>query len=65
MSLDGNKNMIDGRIQKLLSKLGLKESISNFTNTAPSPTFYEGSRQINAVWISPIVMLIVASIIPF
>jgi len=29
--------MMDGRIQKLLSKLGLKESTLNFTNTALLP----------------------------
>ena len=49
LSLDSNENMIDGRIQKLLSKLGLKESMSNFANATPPPTFYEGLRQINIV----------------
>ena len=35
LSLDGNKNMMDSRIQKLLLKLGLKESTLNFINATP------------------------------
>ena len=57
--------MINGRIKKLLSKLGMKESTSRFTDAKLPPTFHEGSKQINAVWTSPIVMPIAASIAPF
>ena len=49
LSLDGNENMKNGRIQKLLLKLDMKELISRFTDSKPPPTFYEGLKQINAV----------------
>jgi len=44
LSLYRNENMTNGRIQKLFSKLGIKESMSRFTDAKPSPTFYKGSK---------------------
>ena len=65
LCIDDNENINDRRIQKLLLKLGISETISMFTNDSLPLIFYKGSKQIDAVWTFPTTKPLAVSIAPF
>jgi len=65
LSLDGNENMRCGRIAKALLNLGLSETSQLFSDKAAPAIFHIGRNQLDAVWVSPVLVLCSVSIVPF
>ena len=55
LSIDGNENMSDRKMQRSLQSEGLIELSSLFSNDRPLASHTSGSKQIDAVWETPII----------
>jgi len=53
LCLDSNENMITGRLFKLFTTLGLIETYKAQTHLPLPNSFFKGSKQLDAVWVSP------------
>ena len=62
LSLDANKNMRLGEIQRVFNNFGLLEASYLFSNQTLSATFYKDHNQIDTVWVSPNIRLISVAI---
>ena len=53
LRIDGNENMSDSKMQRVLQRTGLIELSSMFSNEPLFASHTSGSKQIDAVWPTP------------
>ena len=63
--LDASENMKSGKIARSFTALGLIDSITKITFSAPSKTCFRGSNQINRTWTSADLSILACSFCPF
>jgi len=53
LCLDSNEDMTSGRLFKVFTQMGLIETYKTQTQLPPPNSFFKGTRQLDAIWVSP------------